>query len=157
VVLSGAQRAGVAAAESAAAYRKYVTQPTVVLSGAQRAGVAAAESAAAYRKYVTRPTAAAHSGAQYFPRGGHAPPVVSEVRPWSPAVVTKPRVAPVTKSPAKPAVALADPTYGPSDPQYGAAVSGATVAHESGARHARRSRATGTGLRAFFNRLLGGN
>jgi hypothetical protein len=138
-------------AESAAAYQKYVAHPSVVRSDAQRAAGAAAESAAAYQKYVV----ASDSG---FPARDHAPPVVRKVRSWSPAVVTKPPVAlAATTSAAKSAATLADPAYGPPDPQYGAAVSETVVAEASGPRHASRSKTTGRGLRNFLNRLLGGN
>jgi hypothetical protein len=151
VVTLDAQRAAGAAAESAAAYQKYVAHPSVVRSDAQRAAGAAAESAAAYQKYVV----ASDSG---FPARDHAPPVVRKVRSWSPAVVTKPPVAlAATTSAAKSAATLADPAYGPPDPQYGAAVSETVVAEASGPRHASRSKTTGRGLRNFLNRLLGGN
>ncbi|MGH3672024.1 MAG: hypothetical protein ACRDSH_15555, partial [Pseudonocardiaceae bacterium] len=54
--MSTADRAAIAAAESAAAYRKYVSGRTAAGSTADRAVAAAADSAAAYRKYVMRPT-----------------------------------------------------------------------------------------------------
>src|SRR5579884_3251326 len=153
--LSPAQRAAAAAAESAAAYRKHTTRPTA-LSPAQRAAAAAAESAAAYRKHTTRPTTAPHSGDQNLPRDTRVPARVSNVRPWSPAVVTTPRVGKVSEYTAKPAPALADPAYGSSDPQYGAAITGAAVIQESGARHARKPKSISSGLRDFLSRLLGG-
>lgn len=67
-----AERAAAAAAESAAAYRKYVAAPTStpsprVPSNAERAAAAAAESAAAYRKYVAAPAAQPASASTPLP------------------------------------------------------------------------------------------
>src|SRR5262249_42217184 len=56
---SDAQRAAAAAAESAAAYQKYVAAPRAATpSDAQRAAAAAAEAAAAYQKNVAGPAIA---------------------------------------------------------------------------------------------------
>ena len=143
-------------AESMAAYQKYVTQPTATLSTTQRATAAAAESAAAYQKYVTQPTVVVNSSAQGFSSGVHTPPVVSKLRSWSPAVITESQVARVPTSSPGP-TPLVDPAYGPSDPQYGAAVSETEVEQEPGPRHANRSKTTGRALRDLLYRLFSGN